>query len=719
MSEHRTLFDVRLADPRERAKIAGQRARGATHGAASSSDVRRFGPMAAGALAAVVGVAAAHLAVPAAPPTHAGALALPHVEAKLECASCHVEGEPDAAAAKACSKCHQGHASRRAGHRRLMAAGQLRCVSCHDVHGADEGVRFEAGGGPVSRYAVGRRLALDGFTLYSDHDVTVPMIPVGRCGACHDLSSPSDAIARCVLASQRSAGGAALNVCFDEHQSWSAVEPARAEGVCSSQHGNDRFAAWEVARDVAAEVTALPVAGDDDAGWWWLAAGAASAFVGGFGYSGVAWWRRRRRPQGRQHTALPIKASEVVRLPQIDTSTCLGCYACVDACPYDVLAIDKYVAVVARPEVCCGLTLCQQVCPNGSLVVTDGEPIGDQPRIGDDLMALDVSGVYLAGDVTGLPLIKNAIVQGQRAVEQLAAALPTHDLPLDVLIVGAGPAGISAALEAKSRGLRYAVIEQGGVAQSIRSFPRGKLVFAQPLELPLAGKLWLQESTKEELLTKWMRIVREEKLVIHEGQRLSRVSRHGVGFEVEAIDGDAEDHHHRAARIVLAIGRRGSPRKLAAPLSAEVESKVHYHLADARSFTGRRVMVVGLGDVAMETAIALARQPGTSVSLSYRGESFKRGKSRNIDELRRLIDSQRVTMWWRSTVAEVRPEQVVLDTPTGRHSVDNDALFVMIGSVPPTALLEAVGVRMGSAQPQNFSGAEASQGDPRGHISEA
>src|SRR5262249_3482850 len=155
------------------------------------------------------------------------------------------------------------------------------------------------------------------------------------------------------------------------------------------------------------------------------------------------------------------------------------------------------------PEACCGLTLCEQRCPNGSLVITDGAAIGDRPRLTDALESEDARGLYLAGDVTGLPLIKNAIRQGAHAAERIAESLaeaPRDEAALDLVIVGAGPAGISAALRAKELGLRFEVIEQGSVAQSIQSFPRGKLVFDQPLELPLTGKLWLKESTKEELL---------------------------------------------------------------------------------------------------------------------------------------------------------------------------------------------------------------------------
>ncbi|MBI4957525.1 MAG: NAD(P)-binding domain-containing protein, partial [Myxococcales bacterium] len=387
------------------------------------------------------------------------------------------------------------------------------------------------------------------------------------------------------------------------------------------------------------------------------------------------------------------------RLPVIDASRCLGCRACVDACPYDVFAIERYVATVAHPDACCGLTLCERACPNGSLVVTELDDVArDAPLVQASLEAMHAPGVFLAGDVTGLPLIKNAIVQGRRAVDSVrdslaAAPAAARAYPLDVLVVGAGPAGISAALRCQELGLRYRVLEQASVAQSIRSFPRGKLVFDQPLELPLAGKLWLEESTKEELLAKWLRIVRTEALAVDEGVRFVGLEREPEGgFSIEATEADGAPLELRAARVLVAVGMRGTPRRLGCPVPAEAESRVHYHLADARSFAEARVLVVGLGDAAMEAAIALARQPGCRVTVCHRGPGFGRGKRRNVEELGRLVAAGRVTVLWRSEVAALRAGAVELAGPDGRQELATDAVLVLIGSIPPLELLRRAGV---------------------------
>lgn len=689
--ERRTLFDIRRRDPRERNAIAGAGGRRAPQRRGPSSDVTRFRGLAIASVCAAVAVALAWWQFPARATSATGALALPHRQAKLECSACHEEGAPkDDRAADACSDCHGGHTSQREPHRRLMRRGELRCIDCHDVHGDDQGVRFFPDASGAVRYRVGSEERLDDPGLVVSSPVTVPLVPIARCAKCHDPGVPTDPIARCVMPG---AEGTAVAVCFDEHQSWSAVAPPRRGGVCSAQHGNDRFAAWEAARAVAAEAVAAPAAPEGTAPLWWLGAGLAGGLLGLFG---TALGRRLGRKRVKQ--AEPTRIAQGQRLPLIDESTCLGCYACVDACPYDVLQVERYVAVVVRPDLCCGLSLCEQVCPNGSLAITDVDAKVPRLRLSDDNESVDTPGVYLAGDVTGVPLIKNAIVQGDRVMAGVAGKLPKHEHTYDVVVVGAGPAGISAALRAKQDGLRCKVIEQGSVAQSIRSFPRGKLVFDQPLELPRVGKLWLEESTKEELLERWIRIVRSEKLDIDEGRRFTGLEPVAGGFAIVSRDDAAETtHRYDTSRVVLAIGLRGSPRRLDVPLEPEVESRVFYHLADARSVAGQRVLVVGLGDVAMETAVALARQPDTRVTVSYRGEGFSRGKARNIAELRKLVDADRVKLVLSSSVVALRPNEAVLRTPTGEQRIDVDATFVMIGSVPPLALLAKAGVHYSEA----------------------
>ncbi|GAB4544805.1 MAG: hypothetical protein Tsb0020_55710 [Haliangiales bacterium] len=461
----------------------------------------------------------------------------------------------------------------------------------------------------------------------------------------------------------------------------------------------------------------------------------------------------RARDRQRLRGAVSTPTAQVTpprehRLPVINTATCLGCYACVDACPYDALEVQSFVAVVARPADCCGLALCQQRCPNGSLTMGDGQPRSDALPVRASLESERVPGLYLAGDVTGLPLIRNAINQGAHAVRELAATLPGAgsrradasparagastlpgsprgigrasergrgtargrvaegsgapelDAVLDLIIVGAGPAGISASLAAKACGLSYATLEQGTVADSIQRFPRGKLVFDQPLDMPMVGDLWLRESTKEELLRNWLRIVRSERLAIYEHMRVVSVDAGediepgagaSIGFSVEVAQADGGVRRLCARRVLVAIGKRGEPRRLSVAVPPSMADRVHDALADANSFAGQRVVIVGLGDVAMEAAVALSRQPGTQVVVSHRGDGFARGKARNIAALKRRVAAGAARLALSTEVREVRDRELVLAGPGGDEVVACDALLVLIGSDTPTPFLQRIG----------------------------
>ncbi|MCH9683941.1 MAG: NAD(P)-binding domain-containing protein, partial [Deltaproteobacteria bacterium] len=608
--------------------------------AETTSDVRRFrGVLLASVVAAIAVLGLAVVTVDPVAMRTPGPLSRPHRAAGLTCASCHVDDTP---AVDQCVGCHGPHPSTRPGHRRLAESGVLSCTGCHAVH-ADFGGAAFGPNGEVWRYGPGSDVLVEGLRVTPEvsAEARVPIIAVEHCSRCHRVGVGDDPIARCVLGDQQTLGASRPTVCFDEHQVFEGDGFSRGEDVY------ERSRLWAGAREVAArEPTVAVVPDPEHPAWWWLAIAAAAAMVAWLLVRGLG---RLRRPRPVA-AAVAIAPPEVRRLPQVNTATCIGCHACVDACPYDVLEVRSFVAHVVRPDDCCGLTLCEQRCPNGSLVVTDGEPIEDRPRVDADLQSLDTPGIYVAGDLTGLPLIRNAINQGARAARAAAASVraegPGPAQLLDAVIVGSGPAGLSASLAAMEAGLRVLTLEQGSVAESIRSFPRGKLVFDQPLGLPLEGDLWLREATKEELLAQWRRIIRARRLPIVEGARVTAVRAIGgpqPSFEVRAQTAQGEQQWG-ARRVILALGRRGTPRKLAVAIPEDLASRVHYSLADARSMAGLRVLIVGLGDVAMEAGIALARQPGTTVTMSYRGDDFRRGKSRNVEQVRRLAAAGRIDL---------------------------------------------------------------------------
>jgi thioredoxin reductase len=656
-----------------------------------------------------------------------GPLTPAHVKAKLTCEKCHGKGEPESASSKkrakgACVDCHGAHPSTRAGHRKLAEEGKLGCVSCHTVHGPESGVRFSESGDAV-RFSTWAEQKVPGVSFHAGRTVTVPTIPISACQKCHtkDADDP--------LQSCRSfAGGGDLEatVCFDEHRD--ALPPDLApstprldnrgrplppppkptgvdkdSGVCAGQHFDDRSFAWEAAREVVAEAPTVERTAKQGSPLGWFGTGAGFALLGYAATLGANKLAKKRSEKKR--APLPPAASATKRLPMVNTSTCLGCYACVDACPYGVLEVERYVAVVARPDACCGLVLCEQRCPNGSLFVADEGSVLEQARISPSLESTEVPGLFLAGDVTGVPLIKNAILQGVQAADAAHRALPSRPRgpdAVDVCVVGAGPAGISCALRLKELGASVVTIEQGGVAHSIKSFPRGKLVFDQPLELPVAGKLWLKESSKEELLLHWMRIVRKEGLAIREHTRMAEVARTAEGlFAVHTLDADDQPGVVRARSVVLAIGQRGSPRMLPVPIPEEAESRVHYHLADARSLAGQKVIVAGLGDAAMEAAIALATQPRTSVTIIARAATYARGQPRNIAEVERLRNARRIDLRFSTEISEVQPGWLAVHTSgkgkPGAEKLAFDALFVLIGSIPPWDTLARAGVSRAAA----------------------
>jgi thioredoxin reductase/ferredoxin len=409
---------------------------------------------------------------------------------------------------------------------------------------------------------------------------------------------------------------------------------------------------------------------------------------------------RRDRERKAEATALGIDRP-MAQFPYVDPALCIGCGACVAACPEgDVLGIVGGTATVINGLRCVGHGRCEEACPVGAIQVGLGDlkARADMPQV-DEWNETDMPGLFLAGEVRGLALVKNAIGQGRRVVERIAARRDAQSLRpgavLDIAIVGAGPAGLSAALAAVERGLSHVVLEQeADLGGSLLHYPRRKMVLLQPVDLPLHGRLIEEEYQKEHFLELMQDLVAKHRLAIQFGHKVVALERNpDAVFELRTSAGT-----FRAHTVILAVGRRGTPRKLG--VSGEVLGKVMYRLLDAESYRGQKVLVVGGGDSAVEAAIGLAQQAGNEVTLSYRRDKLVRIKKKNEERLAPLLASGRVRPMFGSEVVDIAADTVTLRVAQELRTLANDFVFVFAGGEPPFAFLEACGVRFGGDAPE-------------------
>ncbi len=378
--------------------------------------------------------------------------------------------------------------------------------------------------------------------------------------------------------------------------------------------------------------------------------------------------------------------------PLIDASRCLGCGACVKACPeqphHEVLGLIGGKAVLVGPTDCIGHGACKTACPFDAITLVLGTE-----RRGIDIPVLkpnfesNVPGVFVAGELGGMGLIKNALTQGQQAMEAIARARLKRAGALDVLIVGAGPAGLAASLTAKKMGLTYQTVEQEALGGAVFQYPRGKLVMTAPVELPLVGKVQFRHTSKEELLQFWTHTCQGNALQIRYKERVESIERKDGAFHVRTTM-----QHYIASAVLLAIGRRGTPRKLG--VRGEDLPKVVYRLIDPEQYRGQKVMVVGGGDSALEAAASIAELGDTSVTLSYRGEAFQRAKQRNRQRVEAARASARLEVLLNSQVEEIRPDDVIMKLPGKKLEVGNDAIIVSAGGILPNDFLRSIGIEV-------------------------
>lgn len=377
--------------------------------------------------------------------------------------------------------------------------------------------------------------------------------------------------------------------------------------------------------------------------------------------------------------------------PVIDTAKCVGCSACVLACPEgDVLGLLEGKATLIDPTRCIGHGACEQACPADALTLVFGTATRgvDIPFVSPEFET-NVPGIYLAGEIGGMGLIRNAVKQGTEAVDAIAAATKGDDADdlLDLMIVGAGPAGIAASLRAMELGLRFETVEQDSLGGTVAHFPRNKLIMTAPVELPLYGELRFREIRKEALLAIWQDVIERTGLHIRCNERVLEVTPCDRGFVVRTAHG-----MYRTRRVLLTIGRRGTPRKLG--VRGEERSNVVYRLTDPAQYAGRRVLVVGGGDSAIEAAVAVSEQPGTQVALSYRQDAFNRTRRPNRDAIAAAVAEGRVTLYLQSSVEAVADGTVSLRHRAALVALPNDDVIICAGGELPTGFLQSMGIHV-------------------------
>jgi putative YpdA family bacillithiol system oxidoreductase len=417
--------------------------------------------------------------------------------------------------------------------------------------------------------------------------------------------------------------------------------------------------------------------------------------------------REKVARQAAEHAGLSSEGPRAQH-PHIDVTWCIGCGACVKACPEgDVLAVLGGKAALVNGPRCIGHGLCADACPVGAIEIVMAPPsmTADMPALSPELET-SVPGMFVVGELGGLALIKNAVNQGRECIDHIAQRLASLRRRrvgevVDVVIVGAGPAGLSASLRAVEKGMSYVTLEAEEFGGTVAKYPRQKLVLTSPVDFPMHGRFKKLEIGKEELLEFWKKAGAKAGLRVNTNERVEHVRREPDGaFTVETVKG-----RYRALTVVLAIGRRGSPRKLGIP--GEELSKVMYSLIEAEAYSGQQILVVGGGDSAVEAAMGLAYQKGNRVTLSYRKDVFSRLKERNNQRVRECIRTGKLTVVFNSQPVEIRPKSVILEVQGGRREIPNDYVWVFAGGTPPNAFLEKVGVRLGRQELSGQARAEA------------
>jgi thioredoxin reductase (NADPH) len=410
-------------------------------------------------------------------------------------------------------------------------------------------------------------------------------------------------------------------------------------------------------------------------------------------------WRALNREAQTKAAKKLIKKAESTGMnepltlhPEIDPALCAGCGACTRVCPEgDILQLVNHKAKLVSPTKCVGHGECEKACPLDAITLVFGTKTRgmDIPRLSSNYET-NVPGLYIAGELGGMGLIRNAIKQGVLASSHAISKLGTSKAKYDLLIVGAGPAGLSAAVNAIANKKSYLLIEQNSFGGTVYNFPRQKVVMSHPFELPLVGKKQFDSNkvSKEQLLEYWDEVRKKTGLKINEGTTFVGLKKEGQSFVVTTQKGDFE-----AEKVLLCMGVRGSPRKLGVP--GEGQSKVTYNLLDPEQYIKKNVVVVGGGNAGVEAAQMLGDpKVGANVHLLVRSGTFDRCNEDNINRINAMADKGLVKIWYNSSVTEILEKEIRIKKEASEVVIDNDYVFVFAGAEMPHKFLMSLGVEI-------------------------
>lgn len=415
---------------------------------------------------------------------------------------------------------------------------------------------------------------------------------------------------------------------------------------------------------------------------------------------GLGLWGTRKRTKHqvvakRQwDDAVAKKMNEPISLhPEIDPSLCGGCGACVAACPEgDIIKLINHRAQLIEPSKCVGHGQCQAACPFDAIQLVFGTKTRgmELPKI-DGNFQTNVPGMYISGELGGMGLIRNAVKQGklagEHATRNLRSGLSTD---FDVIVVGAGPAGLSAALVAALEKKKYVCIEQNKFGGTIYNFPKQKVVMSFALDLPMVGQYKFNKNkvSKEELLSLWHHVRKQASLNVKEETRFINLQKKGDIFEVETSGGKMT-----AQKVILAMGVRGTPRKLGLP--NEEMSKVTYNLLDPDQYQNKWVAVVGGGNAGVEAAQYLCKASlKNKVFLLVRGDTFDRCNEENQKIIWDYEKKGLVQICYNTSVDAIEKDHLMVKRDGKIMKLQNDFLFVFAGAIMPFAFLKSIGVQI-------------------------